>query len=211
MTGSTNWVIIAFAKFFLGAEFARLAGSNGAANVTIFLLIRNYVSKLTIDFLILAAVTSLYKPCEMGGFEAVLFLAGAAGLYLWNLSKAAGSLVYYPGNITGFSLSGFSPVVTADLIVQNTSNISFTITSLAGNVTTNGTQVGNISNFTPIIIPANSQGAIPLTLTLQPIGAANEIIAIITGGVGSRDIKIDGSINANGIQQPLALSYKVGV
>jgi len=145
----------------------------------------------------------------MGDLGAVLIIAGAAGLYLWNLKKAASNLQYFPGSITGFNL--FPPTIYVELIVQNTSNVSFTISSLAANVTSDSTQVGNVSDFTPVQIPANSQGVLPLTLTLQPIGLADDIISIITGGAGNRTILIQGSVNANGMQQPFSLSYKVGV
>jgi hypothetical protein len=147
----------------------------------------------------------------MGVFEAVAIVAGIAGLYLFNLSKAASNLTYFPGDITGFSLAGFSPVITVDLVVQNTSNVEFTISSLAANVTSDGTLIGNVSNFSPVRIPTNSQGNIPLTLTLQPLGVVNDIISIITGGSGSRDILLQGSVNANGFQQPFTVRYKVGV
>jgi hypothetical protein len=146
----------------------------------------------------------------MGVFEAVALVAGVAGLYLWNLSKAASNLTYYPGNVTGFSLSDYSPVITVDLHVQNTSNVDFTINSLAGNVLSDGTIIGNISNFTPVRIPANSQGTIPLTLTLQPLGVVNDIISIITGGSGLRNLLLQGSVNANGFQQTLSVPYKIG-
>jgi hypothetical protein len=145
----------------------------------------------------------------MGGIEAILVLAGVAGLYFWNLSRAAGNLTYFPGNITGFDL--FPPTVFVDLIVQNTSNITFTINSLSANVTSDGTQIGNVSDFIPVIVPANGQGVVPLKLSLQPIGIVNDIISIITGGNGTRTILIDGSVNANGIQQSFKLPFKVGV
>ncbi len=148
----------------------------------------------------------------MGVIEAVVLVAGFAGLYLWNLKNAAGNLTFFPGNITGFSLSGLSPIITADLIVQNTSNVDFHINSLSGNIYSNGTLIGNFSDFVPSAIAANSQGAIPLTLTLQAIGLTNDIISIITGsGAGSRNILIEGTVNANGIQAPFSVSYKVGV
>jgi len=146
----------------------------------------------------------------MGVFEAVAIVAGVAGLYLWNLSRAASNLIFFPGSITGFSLSGFSPVITAELIVQNTSNIEFTINSLGGNVLSDGTIIGNFSNFSPVRIPANSQGAIPITFVLQPLGVVNDIIQIITGGSGQRNILVDGSVNANGVQAPFSVPYNVG-
>ncbi len=145
----------------------------------------------------------------MGGLEAVLLLAGIAGVYLWNLHRAAGNLQYYAGNITGYSL--LPPMITIELVVQNTSNVTFTISSLAANVTSDGTQIGNISDFIPVTIAPNNQGVVPLTLRLLPLGLVNDIISIITGGSGSRNIKIEGTVNANGIQSPFGLSYKIGV
>lgn len=147
----------------------------------------------------------------MSGIEVLVALGLVAGLYFANLNRAAGNLVYFPGNITGFSLSGISPVITADLIIQNTNNISFTVYSVAASVTSNGTLIGNVSNFTPITIPGNSQTTIPLTLVLQPIAIVNNILGIITGGVGNTEIKVSGSLNANGMQVPIELPYKVGL
>lgn len=147
----------------------------------------------------------------MGGTEVLAFLAVAAGLYLWNLQKAAGKLTFFPGNITSFDMQGLSPVLYAELIVQNTNNVSFTINSMAASVTADGTLIGNVSNFTPVQVPGNSQAAVPLTLVLMPIGIANQIIQIITGGAGRKDIKVTGSVNANGFQEEFALDFKIGL
>lgn len=147
----------------------------------------------------------------MGGTEVLAFLAVAAGLYFWNLQKAAGKLTYYPGNITAFHMQGLSPVLYAELIVQNTNNVSFTINSMAASVTADGILIGNVSNFSPVQIPGNSQAAIPLTLVLMPIGIANEIIQIITGGAGRKNIKVTGGVNANGFQEEFSLDFKIGL
>lgn len=147
----------------------------------------------------------------MRDIGAVAVLAGVAGLYIWNLKNAASNLVYTPGDITGFTIDGISPIIYADLIIQNTSNIEFTINSLAGNVTCDSTQVGNISNFTPVRILPNSQGALPLTLKMLPIGLVNNIISVITGGAGSKVLKLDGSVNANGVQSAFSMTFKAGV
>lgn len=145
----------------------------------------------------------------MGVFEAVALLAGLAGLYLWNLSRAASNLIYLPGSITGFNL--LPPIVYLEILIQNTSNVDFTINSMAANVTCDGTLVGNVSEFVPILIPANSQGAIPITLTFMPLGLVNEIIEIISGSAnGFKNIEIKGSVNANGIQQAFLIPYKIG-
>lgn len=147
----------------------------------------------------------------MDGLNVLLAVGIVAGLWFFNKNRAAGNLVFFPGNITGFNFNGATPIVTAELIVQNTNNVSFTINSIAASVSSNGTMVGNVSNFQPILIPGNAQATIPLTLVLQPIALVNNLIGIITGGVGQTEIKIDGSLNADGIQVPISLPYKVGV
>lgn len=147
----------------------------------------------------------------MDGLSVLVALGVVAGIYFFNLKRAADNLVVFPGNITGFSLSGLTPEITATLIVQNTNNISFTVASIAATVSSNGVFIGNVSNFTPVEIPGNAQTAIPLKIQLQPIGVVNNIIGIITGGSGSTDITITGSLNANGIQAPIELTYKIGL
>lgn len=147
----------------------------------------------------------------MTGLDVLLALGVVAGLYFFNLYRAADNLVIFPGNITGFSLSGISPEITAEIVVQNTNNISFTVASIAASVSSNGTLIGNVSNFTPTEIPGNAQTVIPLKIQLQPVALVNNIIGIITGGSGSTEIVVNGSLNANGIQAPIALTYKLGL
>lgn len=149
----------------------------------------------------------------MGGLEALLLIAGVAGLYFWTQKNAAEHLVYIPGRILNLSLNSGSPVVTAELVIQNTSNVDFTINSIAGNVTSNDTIIGNISDFVPVVVPANAQGSLPLNLTLIPIGIVNQIISILSGNSGPTQIPLDiaGSANVNGIQVPFELNYKIGV
>lgn len=147
----------------------------------------------------------------MKGLNVLILLAGGAALYFWNLARAASNLVYFPGNVTGFSLDGFSPVMFLDLLVQNTNNVSFTINSLSGSVFCDGVLIGNISNFQPVVISGNSQGTVPVKILLQPITLVNEIIRILSGGSGQKDIRLDGAVNANGIQANFAITYKIGV
>lgn len=146
----------------------------------------------------------------MGGFEALLLLIGAAWLHTSTLTKAAGHLLFVPGNITNIGLEGMYPVVVADLIVQNTSNVNFTLNSLAGSVTSDGTLIGNISNFTAVSIPGNSQTAVPLHLSLFPLGIVDNIIQAFYGGFQRKEFVIDGSVNANGQQVPLKIIFKIG-
>ncbi len=145
----------------------------------------------------------------MGGLEALLLFAGAALIYTSTIKKAAGNLIFVPGNITNVGLEGISPVIVATLLVQNTSNVDFTLNSLAATVTSEGTQIGNISNFTVTAIPGNTQTTVPLQLVLYPLGIVDNIIQAIYGGSVKREIIIAGSVNANGQQVPLRLIFKI--
>lgn len=146
----------------------------------------------------------------MGGFEALLLLIGGVWLYTSTVQKAAGNLIFVPGNIHSVDLQGFSPVLVVNLFVQNTSNVDFTLNSLAATITSEGTQVGNVSNFNAVLIPGNSQTTVPLHLSLFPLGIVDNIIHALSGGSVKREFIIDGSVNANGQQVPLKLNFKVG-
>lgn len=146
----------------------------------------------------------------MGGLEALLLIGAAVGLYFWNQQHAAGALLYHPGNILNLSLSGINPVATVELIVQNPSNVDFTINSLAANVFTDNTYIGNVANFAPVVIPRNTQQSIPLTIEFFSLGLIDQIINAFQTGFQKKTIQLQGTVNANGFQQPLDLPFTVG-
>lgn len=143
--------------------------------------------------------------------ELAWLIAGGVVIYLYEQSKAAGNLTFFPGNITGIGNEGITPVVKADLIIQNPSNVDFTVSAVAANVYDNGYLVGNISNFNTVGIPHTSQITYPINIRLQLIGIANDLINALTGGGGgSHTLTVDGTVNGNGVQLPLKLEYKIG-
>lgn len=139
--------------------------------------------------------------------EVLLILAAGLGLYLFTTARAASNLVYFPGDITGLSFGG----ATADLIVQNTSNLEFTIYSLSASVSSGDTLIGNISDFTPVIIPANNQVAIPLTIRFFALGIIDDLLSAFTTRSYKRTITVSGTVNANGQQVPINLTYSIGI
>ena len=142
--------------------------------------------------------------------EALLLLGGAAFLYIFTTSRAAGHLTFYPSNITGMSLD-FSPEIYATLLVQNTSNSEFTIYSLSANATTDNTLVGNVSNFIPVTIPANSEHELPLTIRLLPLTIVQNFLDALRNHGMNTTFQLEGTVNANGVQIPLSLTYKIAV
>lgn len=146
----------------------------------------------------------------MGGLNAVLLIAAGLGIWAFTQARAAGNLQYFPGNITDLSLSGINPTLQAQLIIQNTSNVQFEIRSLSASVLSNDTLIGNVSSFTATVIPPNSQIIYPLTIQLLTISIIDDIINAINTGSIRREIVLNGSLNANGQQVPLQLTYVIG-
>ncbi len=147
----------------------------------------------------------------MGVLEVALLLGGVAVAYFLNQANAAGHLVFFPGNLGGLSFEGINPVIQGSILIQNTSNTSFTFNSLAASVTSGDTLVGNVSNFTPITIGPNSEGQLPISVRLLLLGAANDVIDAIQNKYISKKLILDGSVNANGVQVPLKLEYSIGL
>jgi hypothetical protein len=145
----------------------------------------------------------------MEGYEALLLLGAAVGLYYYNLQRSAGFLNFFPGNVTAMSFEGSTPVASADLLIQNTSNVDFTINSLSANVYIDGTLVGNVSDFTPILVPANSENAFPLKIRFLLLTIIQDVISAFQTGSYQKTLHITGSVNANGNQAGLDLTYTV--
>lgn len=146
----------------------------------------------------------------MGGIEALLLLGGFAMLYFGNKARAAGNLTFFPNRITSMAFEGINPVATLELLVQNTSNTNFTLYSLSGNVLVQSTLVGNVSYFSPVNIPGNSQAVVPLTIRLLSISLVDDIITTFQTGQFAKDMVFEGAVNANGVQVPLHLVFKIG-
>lgn len=123
---------------------------------------------------------------------------------------AAGTLNFYPVSVTDIHFEGITPIMTVGLRVQNTSNQEFILKSIAGNVYANNYEVGNISAFQPLPIPANSQTTILLSLRLSILGIVNDIIRAWETGNIHEDLEFDAYANVDGDQVPIRVKYSVG-
>jgi LEA14-like dessication related protein len=144
------------------------------------------------------------KPTIIG----LSFLA-LLGLYFFNQQRDAGYLEYVVKRVD-LNWAGASPIFTVSLGIQNPSNTTFTVESIAGTLYSNGDPLGNISAFDKIVIPPNDETVYPLNFRLSLIGVASDIIKIFTGGGTSQQIEFDGVVNANGIAVPLKFKYVIG-
>jgi len=84
-------------------------------------------------------------------------------------------------------MDGITPIATFGLMIQNPSSQSFTIKSLAGNISANGFRIGSVSSFIPLTIRPNSQQIYLLNIRLSLIGVVSDIIAAFNGN-GARQV-----------------------
>lgn len=100
--------------------------------------------------------------------------------------------------------------MTLGLAVQNTSNQSFTVYSLAGEVFANDYLIGNIGNFSAQTIKPNSQAVMSITCRLSLIGIVTDIITAINNKTFNQVIELDMVANVDNLQVPIDVKYKFG-
>lgn len=140
---------------------------------------------------------------------ALLIIGAGVAAYFYLRARAAGRLLFFPGNVQGMAFEGATPVAYLDFIVQNTSNADIVLNSVAGNAYANGYLVGNISQFQPQVIRGNSEIRFPVSVRFMLIGIVNDIITAFQTGSFHQDIQIEGTANAEGIPVRLDLKFNV--
>lgn len=129
-----------------------------------------------------------------------IFVLGGAALllfYLGNLGVVGNVLQYYIQTVSFQGLTSGRIV----MMVQNPSNTNVTLNSMAGTITANGVQIGNISNFQGgVSIPANSQQTVTIFVSLSLTGVVSELFSALTQPTGQNqiDFLITGNANING-------------
>lgn len=139
-------------------------------------------------------------------------IAIGAGIFLlyslFRKKQALGNLVFYPHSLKGIKFDGITPVMTLGLAVQNTSNQTFQLNSIAGQIFANTYLIGNIGSFVPQVIPANSQSVIYINARLSLIGIVTDIINQINNGTFTQEIELESNANIDNLQVPIDLKFK---
>lgn len=81
---------------------------------------------------------------------------------------------------------------------------------MAGNLYTNSTYVGYVSNFSAIDIPPRSESVIPVAIRLSLLGIVSQLIEGLTNGSWTQDLELDLKTNVDNLVVPMTIKYKVG-
>lgn len=136
-----------------------------------------------------------------------LIIAAGAAYYFFRKYRVGKNARFY---FKAVSIKGKKLVIR--IAVQNPTNSSIKLQSLAGEVYANDKLVGNVSSFTPIQIAANSETVLSFDIVPNVAGLINLISNFVktlvkkTQKLGLR-IKLDGTANVDGISLPVNISY----
>lgn len=136
-----------------------------------------------------------------GSTVALIAVGGLIALSYFNLGVTGATMQVVLQNVQFNSLTDW--VIT--LYVQNVSNSAIQVNSLNGTVSVNGTNIGNVSDFSGSVqVPANSQTAVnvhfsPSLLSIPGI-VATFVQGIISGNPTGETLnfEVQGFVNVNG-------------
>lgn len=137
-------------------------------------------------------------------------ISAAAFIFYSLLRKgqALGQLVFHPHSIKGIKMDGITPVMTLGLAIQNTSNQSFTLKSIAGELWANNYLVGNIASFDPQTINANSEAVVYIKARMSLLGLVSDIINAIKNKTWKQTLELNSVANIDNLQVPIDIKYK---
>jgi len=140
-----------------------------------------------------------------------LLIGGALLAYnAFAKGNALQTLNFYPKKVSNIRIDGVTPVMTFGLAVQNVSNQSMVLHSLAGNLYANGILIGNVSSWVPTRINANSETVLQITVRLSLLGVVQDIIRAFNGDGWQQNIEFDARANVDRYNIPIKITYKVG-
>lgn len=128
--------------------------------------------------------------------------AAVAAYFLFQGASTLNSLVFLAKGVT--MQNGFLQLT---LGIQNPTSNALTIQSLAGNILVNGSAFGNISNFVPTVIAANSETDMVLNIAASPLGIAAGLVNELESSGTNLSVAAQGVANVNGQPIPVSLTF----
>lgn len=151
----------------------------------------------------------------MNATPIVLGLGAYLAIKLFAKKAAADKLSYFVQKVS-LRFSGITPVLEIIIGVQNPTNTTINLGSIAGDLYINDNYVANIFSYQLVPIAARSATLYPISARLSLsglIGEGKDIVEAISTGqyntLLNQSLKFKGYVNAEGVTMPLQFSYKV--
>jgi hypothetical protein len=132
-----------------------------------------------------------------------LYLLGGAAL-VWFLTRAStiNNLNFVP---RGLSFIGSSVQVVIG--VQNPTSNSLTLRSVVASLIVNGNTFGNVSDFQPVILAANSETPVALIFSPSLFGIADSVVSALQSGSTSISANLQGTANLDNNALPININF----
>lgn len=146
------------------------------------------------------------KVLIIGGAAVAAWYLFLGGKSVFNLTR----LNFLLGKV-GIQFDGITPIAVLDIYAQNPTGSTYDLSAISGQLYFNGTNIGNIAYFNPLTIAAVSQTKIIVPVRLSLIGAATQLLPILTGGlkIPQAVMRVVGTVNVNSIPAPIDLSFSI--
>lgn len=142
----------------------------------------------------------------------IIVAAGAGVAYaLSNMKKGAAvaNLGFSIGKVK-IGIIGITPVLDITVKIGNTSNQTFNVNALYGQVYVNNIAAGSVESYTPTVIQPIAQTDYPLRLRLGIAGIAKQIVDIVQGkSAVAADIRFIGTANVDTLVFPIDINYRI--
>lgn len=141
-----------------------------------------------------------------------LAVAGAAAILILPKLQLGKKAKFY---FKGIALKGSK--VLAKIAVQNPTNASAKLISLAGELFANGKLISNISSFETKIIAPNAETVLEFEFSPSVLGLVDFVKSTITNIFKSKEqrkkiglnLKFDGTANVDGFTLPVNITYSL--
>lgn len=146
--------------------------------------------------------------------KSILYVGGAAAAILLfmggKLAYNATRLQFYIAKI-GLRMSGLTPYVDVDLMIQNPAASDYELTAFVGQLYFNGSLMGNASIFTPVPVKAYNETKVVIPVKLSLLGSAQTLIALLQNGGTSNGatLRVTGTVTVNSIPVPLDVTQNI--
>jgi LEA14-like dessication related protein len=137
----------------------------------------------------------------------ILLLAGA-GLVAYEFQQLGTAAQTVQFQFAGVQINGLTNY-NVQLLIQNISNISCSVNAMSGVINLNGNQIGNISDFNPVIIGARAQQIVNVALNPNLLSLPFEIQSLINNPGQPLNFEVNGNANVNGLILPFDLSKTI--
>lgn len=142
-----------------------------------------------------------------------ILLIAAAGLgvmLLLGKGLGASTLGFSFRSVYGLSMSGLNFILKLEFTISNPSNTNFDVKGISGNISVNGSVLGNVADYTRRVISARSAQNVIIPFTISVAGLGSVLMERIKGNTSQvLTVSFDGFVNESNNVVPVHTKFSL--